>query len=67
MKVTLLEGTGAELQIENVTSLEFSDNSVTVNAFFEKPRIFTDVVVEKVDCLTHRVMLRRTYNSGGES
>lgn len=44
---TIQEG---ELLIEDVTSVEARDGAVTVNSFFEPPRVFAGATIQGIDC-----------------
>ncbi len=59
MRVTLIEDRSGEIQFEEVTALEFKSDSVAISSFFEKPRTLQHTVIERIDCLTHTIVLRR--------
>ncbi len=59
MRVTRLDEPSEEAQFEEVTSLEFEGDSVAIHSLFEEPRILQHTAIHRIDCLTHRVVLRR--------
>jgi predicted RNA-binding protein len=63
IKVRLLEESGTATSFENVTNLEIREGSICVESMFEEPRELSGVVIDKIDCLRHTVVLRRV-NSG---
>ncbi len=64
MRVTLLEEQSEEIQFEGVTSLEFTGDSVAIHSFFETPKTLPHIIVDKIDCLSHAVVLRRVATHG---
>jgi predicted RNA-binding protein len=59
MKVRLFEGTNSARAFENVTSVEFAGDTIIVESMFEEAQTLSGVVIERIDCLHHTVVLRR--------
>lgn len=57
----VVEDEGVETMImENVTHLQVSGSTIEVNAFFEKPRIVEGVLIQAIDFLGGKVILKKS-------
>lgn len=61
----VVEKNGAQENVmNNVTSLEVTNNGVLLTTFFEEPLSVTDVVISKIDFLGGKVILSPEFHTG---
>jgi predicted RNA-binding protein len=60
MSVVIAQEGGEEKLMDNVTSLEVTQDGVVLSTFFEEPKSVPDVVITRIDFLGGKVILGRS-------
>lgn len=60
MSVVIAQEGGEEKLMDNVTSLEVTQDGVVLSTFFEEPKSVSDVVITRIDFLGGKVILGRS-------